>query len=107
MINFHGSTSYGQKFTDSISGDWGGKPYVDLMKGLDYVDKTYPFIDKNREAALGASYGGYMGEWLLGHPHRFKSILSPHGLFYYESGLGSTEEHLVPAWEVKRPPPKN
>src|SRR5256886_8215480 len=59
-INFHGSTGYGQKFTDSISGDWGGKPYVDLMKGLDYVEKTYPFIDKNREAALGASYGGLM-----------------------------------------------
>src|SRR4029077_1988644 len=67
MINFHGSTGYGQKFTDSISGDWGGKPYVDLMKGLDYVEKTYPFIDKNREAALGASYGGYMANWLLGH----------------------------------------
>src|SRR6266516_4541850 len=67
MINFHGSTGYGQKFTDSISGDWGGKPYVDLMKGLDYVEKTYPFIDKNREAAMGASYGGYMANWLLGH----------------------------------------
>src|SRR6266513_2161025 len=52
MINFHGSTGYGQKFTDSISGDWGGKPYTDLMKGLDYVEKTFPFIDKNREAAL-------------------------------------------------------
>jgi len=69
MINFHGSTGYGQKFTDSISGDWGGKPYVDLMKGLDYVEKTYPFIDKNREAALGASYGGFMANWLLGQ-HR-------------------------------------
>src|SRR3989441_1016400 len=65
MINFHGSTGYGQKFTDSISGDWGGKPYIDLMKGLDYVEKTYPFIDKNREAALGASYGGFKGEWLF------------------------------------------
>ncbi|HEX8077105.1 MAG TPA: prolyl oligopeptidase family serine peptidase, partial [Chthoniobacterales bacterium] len=53
MINFHGSTGYGQKFTDSISGDWGGKPYEDLIKGLDYVEKKYPFIDKNREAALG------------------------------------------------------
>jgi len=72
MINFHGSTGYGQKFTDSISGDWGGKPYVDLMKGLDYLEKTYPFIDKNREAALGASYGGYMANWLLGHTNRFK-----------------------------------
>src|SRR5437667_7208484 len=75
MINFHGSTGYGQNFTDSISGDWGGKPYVDLMKGLDYVEKTYPFIDKNREAALGASYGGYMANWLLGHTNRFKCIV--------------------------------
>src|ERR1041385_7170533 len=71
MINFHGSTGYGQKFTDSISGDWGGKPYVDLMRGLDYVEKTYPFIDKNSEAALGASYGGYMANWILGHTNRF------------------------------------
>ncbi len=70
MINFHGSTGYGQKFTDSISGDWGGKPYVDSIKGLDYVEKTYPFIDKNREAALGASYGGYMANWILGHTNR-------------------------------------
>src|SRR5947207_2311558 len=75
MINFHGSTSYGQKFTDSISGDWGGKPYVDLMKGLDYVEKTYPFIDKNREAALGARYGGYMANWFSGHTNRFKCIV--------------------------------
>src|SRR6266480_2973679 len=65
MINFHGSTGCGQRFTDSISGDWGGKPYVDLMKGLDYVEKTFPFIDKNREAALGASYGGYMANGLF------------------------------------------
>ena len=79
MINFHGSTGYGQKFTDSISGDWGGKPYVDLMKGLDYVEKTYPFIDKNREAALGASYGGYMANWILGHTNRFKCIVSHDG----------------------------
>src|ERR1043166_3614329 len=74
MINFHGSTGYGQKFCDSISGDWGGKPFVDLMKGLDYVEKTYPLIDKNRGAALGASYGGYMANWILGHTNRFKCI---------------------------------
>src|SRR5438132_3840115 len=83
-INFHGSTGYGQKFTDSISGDWGGKPYVDRMKGLDYVEKTYPFIDKNREAALGASYGGYMANWLLGHTNRFKCIVSHDGTFNAE-----------------------
>jgi dipeptidyl aminopeptidase/acylaminoacyl peptidase len=92
MINFHGSTGYGQKFTDSISGDWGGKPYVDLMKGLDYVEKTYPFIDKSREAALGASYGGYMANWLLGHTNRFKCIVSHDGMFNAESAYGTTEE---------------
>jgi dipeptidyl aminopeptidase/acylaminoacyl peptidase len=104
MINFHGSTGYGQKFTDSISGDWGAKPYVDLMKGLDYVEKTYPFIDKNREAALGASYGGYMANWLLGHTDRFKCIVSHDGMFNTESAWGTTEELWFPEWEFKGPP---
>jgi dipeptidyl aminopeptidase/acylaminoacyl peptidase len=104
MINFHGSTGYGQKFTDSISGDWGGKPYVDLMKGLDYVEKTYPSIDKNREAALGASYGGYMANWLLGHTDRFKCIVSHDGTFNTESAYGTTEELWFPEWEFKSPP---
>jgi dipeptidyl aminopeptidase/acylaminoacyl peptidase len=107
MINFHGSTGYGQKFTDSISGDWGGKPYVDLMKGLDYVEKTYPFIDKNREAALGASYGGYMANWLLGHTDRFKCIVSHDGVFNTESAYGTSEELWFPEWEFKGPPWKN
>src|SRR5437868_698340 len=101
MINFHGSTGYGQKFTDSISGDWGGKPYVDLMKGLDYVEKTYRFIDKNREVALGASYGGYMANWLLGHTDRFKCIVSHDGTFNTESAYGTTEELWFPEWEFK------
>jgi dipeptidyl aminopeptidase/acylaminoacyl peptidase len=107
MINFHGSTGYGQKFTDSISGDWGGKPYVDLMKGLDYVEKTYPFIDKNREAALGASYGGYMANWLLGHTDRFKCIVSHDGVFNTESAYGTTEELWFSEWEFKGTPWKN
>jgi dipeptidyl aminopeptidase/acylaminoacyl peptidase len=104
MINFHGSTGYGQKFTDSISGDWGGKPFVDLMKGLDYVEKTYPFIDKNREAALGASYGGYMANWLLGHTSRFKGIVSHDGTFNAESAYGTTEELWFMNWEFGGPP---
>jgi len=104
MINFHGSTGYGQKFTDSISGDWGGKPYIDLMKGLDYLEKTYPFIDKNREAALGASYGGYMANWLLGHTNRFKCIVSHDGMFNAESAYGMTEELWFPTWEFGGPP---
>jgi dipeptidyl aminopeptidase/acylaminoacyl peptidase len=103
-INFHGSTGYGQKFTDSISGDWGGKPYIDLMKGLDYVEKTYPFIDKNREAAMGASYGGYMTNWILGHTNRFKCIVTHDGMFNAESAYGMTEELWFPEWEFKGPP---
>jgi len=104
MINFRGSTGYGQTFTDSISGDWGGKPYIDLMKGLDYVEKTYPFIDRNREAALGASYGGYMANWILGHTNRFKCIVSHDGMFNTESAYGTTEELWFPEWEFKGPP---
>jgi dipeptidyl aminopeptidase/acylaminoacyl peptidase len=104
MINFHGSTGYGQKFTDSISGDWGGKPYVDLMKGLDYVEKTYPFIDKNREAAMGGSYGGYMANWLLGHTDRFKCLVSHDGTMNTETSYGATEELWFMEWEFKGPP---
>jgi dipeptidyl aminopeptidase/acylaminoacyl peptidase len=107
MINFHGSTGYGQKFTDSISGDWGGKPYVDLMKGLDYVEKTYPFIDKNREAAMGGSYGGYMANWLLGHTDRFKCIVSHDGTMNTETSYGATEELWFMEWEFKGPPWKS
>ena len=81
MINFHGSTGYGQKFIDAINGDWGGAPFEDLMKGLDYAEKTYPFIDKDRECALGASYGGYMANWILGHTDRFKCIVTHDGMF--------------------------
>ena len=107
MINFHGSTGYGQKFIDSIQGDWGGKPYVDLMKGLDYVEKTYPFIDKNREAAMGASYGGYMANWLLGHTDRFECIVSHDGTFNTESAYGTTEELWFVEWDFKGPVWKN
>ena len=101
MINFHGSTGYGQKFIDAINGDWGGEPYDDLMKGLDYAEKTYPFIDKNRECALGASYGGYMANWILGHTDRFKCIVSHDGMFNTESAYGTTEELWFPEWEFK------
>jgi dipeptidyl aminopeptidase/acylaminoacyl peptidase len=107
MINFHGSTGYGQKFIDAINGDWGGAPYEDLMKGLDYAEKTYPFIDKNRECALGASYGGYMINWILGHTDRFKCIVSHDGMFNAESAWGSTEELWFNDWEFKGTPYDN
>ena len=104
MINPRGSTGYGQAFIDGINGDWGGKPYVDLMKGLDYVEQNYPFIAKDRECALGASYGGYMIDWLLGHTTRFKCLVSHDGMFNTESAYGSTEELWFPEWEFKGTP---
>ena len=107
MINFHGSTGYGQKFVESISGDWGGAPFEDLMKGLDYAEKTYPFIDKDRECALGASYGGYMANWVLGHTDRFKCIVSHDGMFNAESAWGTTEELWFNNWEFKGTPYSN
>ena len=67
MINPRGSTGYGQAFIDGVNGDWGGKPYIDLMRGLDFAEAKYPFIDKKRECALGASYGGFMANWILTH----------------------------------------
>ncbi len=104
MINFHGSTGYGQKFIDAINGDWGGAPFDDLMKGLDYAEQTYPFIDKDRECALGASYGGYMANWILGHTDRFKCIVSHDGMFNAESAWGTTEELWFNNWEFKGTP---
>jgi dipeptidyl aminopeptidase/acylaminoacyl peptidase len=99
MINFHGSTGYGQKFIDAINGDWGGAPFEDLMKGLDYAEKTYPFIDKDRECALGASYGGYMINWIAGHTDRFKCLVSHDGMFNPFSAWGTTEELWFNDWE--------
>ena len=104
MINFHGSTGYGQKFIDAINGDWGGAPFEDLMKGLDYAEQHYPFIDKDRECALGASYGGYMANWILGHTDRFKCIVSHDGMFNSDSAWGTTEELWFNEWEFKGTP---
>jgi dipeptidyl aminopeptidase/acylaminoacyl peptidase len=107
MINFHGSTGYGQKFIDAINGDWGGAPFEDLMQGLDYAEQHYPFIDKDRECALGASYGGYMANWILGHSNRFKCIVSHDGMFNSESAWGTTEELWFNEWEFKGTPYTN
>jgi dipeptidyl aminopeptidase/acylaminoacyl peptidase len=107
MINFHGSPGYGQRFIDEINGDWGGSPFEDLMKGLDYAEKTYPFIDKDRECALGASYGGYMANWVLGHTDRFKCIVSHDGMFNTYSAWGTTEEVWFNNWEFKGTPYTN
>jgi len=107
FINFHGSPGYGQKFIDAINGDWGGAPFEDLMKGLDYAEQHYPFIDKDRECALGASYGGYMANWILGHTNRFKCIVTHDGMFNPFSAWGTTEELWFNEWEFKGTPYTN
>lgn len=104
MINPRGSTGYGQAFVDGVNGDWGGQPYLDLMKGLDYLERTYSFVDKERECALGASYGGYMINWILGHTNRFKCLVSHDGMFNTESAYGSTEELWFNEWEFQGRP---
>jgi len=101
MINRRGSTGYGQKFVDEVSGDWGGKAYVDLMKGLDYAEAKYPFIDKTRECALGASYGGFMADWVLTHTNRFACIVTHDGMYNPQSAYGTTEELWFNEWEFR------
>jgi dipeptidyl aminopeptidase/acylaminoacyl peptidase len=102
-INRRGSTGYGQKFVDEVSGDWGGRAYVDLMRGLDYAEAKFPFIDKTRECALGASYGGYMADWVLTHTNRFKCIVTHDGMYDPVAAYGSTEEIWFNEWEFRRP----
>jgi dipeptidyl aminopeptidase/acylaminoacyl peptidase len=104
MINPRGSTGYGQAIIDGVNGDWGGKPFTDLMTGLDYAEQHYPFIDKSRECALGASYGGYMADWVLGHTDRFKCIVTHDGMFNPESAYGTTDELWFNEWEFKGKP---
>jgi dipeptidyl aminopeptidase/acylaminoacyl peptidase len=102
-INRRGSTGYGQKFVDEVSGDWGGRAYEDLMKGLDYAEATYPFLDKTRECALGASYGGFMADWVLTHTDRFQCIVTHDGMVDPVSAYGTTEEMWFNEWEFRRP----
>ncbi len=104
MVNPRGSTGYGQPFVDGVNGDWGGKPFSDLMLGLDYAEKSYPFIDKTRECALGASYGGYMANWVLGHTNRFRCIVTHDGMYNPEGAYGQTEELWFNEWEFKGKP---
>ena len=97
-VNFHGSTGYGQAFTNSITKHWGDLPYDDLMKGVETLTRL-PFVDGSRIGAAGASYGGYMIYWLAGHTDRFKTLVAHDGIFNTESMAGTTEEQWFPAWE--------
>jgi dipeptidyl aminopeptidase/acylaminoacyl peptidase len=106
MPNPRGSTGFGQKFTDDISGDWGGKAFDDIMAAVDYVAKL-PYVDADRMAAAGGSYGGYMINWLLGHTNRFKALVSHAGVYDLRSMAGATEELWFTEWEFKGMPWQN
>jgi len=99
MVDFHGSTGYGQAFTDAIRGDWGGAPYEDLMKGLDFALAKYSFLDGKRVGALGASYGGYMINWIAGQTDRFRCLVSHDGNLDERAAYYDTEELWFPEWE--------
>ncbi|HVH08659.1 MAG TPA: S9 family peptidase [Gemmatimonadales bacterium] len=97
-VNRHGSTGYGQTFTDAVSQHWGDAPYEDLMKGLDVVARL-PYVDSTRVGAAGASYGGYMIYWIAGHTNRFKALVAHDGVFNPTSMAGTTEELWFVDWE--------
>jgi dipeptidyl aminopeptidase/acylaminoacyl peptidase len=106
MPNPRGSTGYGQKFTDEINADWGGKVYEDIMAVVDHVTRQ-PYADPDRFAAAGGSYGGYMVNWMLGRTTRFKAFVSHAGVYDLRSMGGETEELWFTTWEFRGMPWEN
>ena len=102
LPNPRGSTGFGQKFVEEISGDWGGKCFDDLMRGVEYLE-SLPYIDKSRMAAAGASFGGYMMDWFQGHTDKFKTLITHCGVYNFESMYATTEEILVRRVGARRP----
>ena len=99
-VDFHGSTGYGQAFTDAIRNDWGGKPLEDLKRGLQFATDHDPQLDASRACALGASYGGYMMNWIEGRwPDRFRCIVQHDGVFDARAMAYETEELWFDEWE--------
>jgi len=100
MVDFHGSVGYGQDFCDAIRGDWGGKPLEDLQKGLAAALERYPWMDGDRVAALGASFGGYMINWIAGNwPDRFRCLVNHDGNLDERIAYFDTEELWFPEWD--------
>lgn len=103
LPNPRGSTGFGQKYVDDISGDWGGKCFDDLMAGLAYMERQ-PYIDRERLASAGASFGGYMMNWFQGHTTQFKTLISHCGVYNFDSMYATTEELWFDEWEHGGPP---
>jgi dipeptidyl aminopeptidase/acylaminoacyl peptidase len=106
LPNPRGSTGFGQKYVDEISGDWGGKCFEDLMAGLAHLEKQ-PYIDTRRMAAAGASFGGYMMNWFQGQTDRFKTLISHCGVYNLDSMYALTDELWFDEWEHGGPPWEN
>jgi dipeptidyl aminopeptidase/acylaminoacyl peptidase len=104
MINFRGSTGYGQAFTDAIRGEWGGACYEDLERGFDHVLAAYDFCDAGRTAAAGGSFGGYMVNWIAGRTDRFRCMISHDGIFNTEMMDYATDELWFTEWEFRGAP---
>jgi dipeptidyl aminopeptidase/acylaminoacyl peptidase len=104
FINPRGSSGYGSLFREQVSKNYGGRCFEDLMKGMDWVLQHYDFVDKQRLAAIGGSFGGYSVNWIMGHTDRFKCIVSHAGLYNLASFYGATEELWYPAWDMGETP---
>jgi dipeptidyl aminopeptidase/acylaminoacyl peptidase len=102
LPNPRGSAGFGQEFMDDINADWGGRAYEDVMKGTDYAE-ALPYVEKGKTAAAGASYGGYLVNWIAGHTDRFRALVSHDGVFDLSSMYGGTEELWFVEWEFKGP----
>jgi dipeptidyl aminopeptidase/acylaminoacyl peptidase len=92
LLNPRGSSGYGQRFLEQISGDWGGRCYEDILRGVDFVVRTFPFVDPERMGAAGASFGGFMVNWIGGHANPFKALVSHDGVFFAETMAYTTDE---------------
>lgn len=103
MPNPRGSEGFGQRFVDQVSTDWGGKPYDDIMRLVDQL-VAQPYVDGKRVAALGASYGGYMVNWIGTQTDRFAALVSHAGVYDLRSMYGETEEMWFPRWEFQGDP---
>ncbi|HEV7501591.1 MAG TPA: S9 family peptidase, partial [Vicinamibacteria bacterium] len=102
LPNPRGSLGWGQEFIDDVNADWGGRAYEDVMKGTDYAE-ALPYVEKGRTAAAGASFGGYMVDWIAGHTDRYRALVSHDGVFDLRSMYGATEELWFPNWEFGGP----
>ncbi|MGH9363582.1 MAG: prolyl oligopeptidase family serine peptidase, partial [Thermoanaerobaculia bacterium] len=103
-IDFHGSSGYGQAFADSVRDDWGGKPLVDIDRGVAVAIARYPWIDGERVCALGGSYGGYLVNWIAGkRPELFRCLVNQGGIFDLRLFSLTTDELWLPEWEFGGP----